>query len=89
MERKIGRIEPAKFKSKPKAAAKPSPSTKSASPCNEDEWRARDDARTLAQAAAIKSDPDRLKKAIPEARKMLEEKTAEVRGLRAISRRAK
>lgn len=89
MERKIGRIEP-KFKSKPKAAAKAAPvKVTNAIKMDEDSWRARDDARTLAQAAAIKSDPDRLKKAIPEARKMLEEKTAEVRGLRAISRKGR
>jgi len=40
---------------------------------SDDDWKARDDARTLASAAAIKKDSDRMKKASTAAKKMLVE----------------
>ena len=42
-------------------------------PCSEDEWRLKDDVRTLARAEAIKKDPDYYKKVKTCARKMLDE----------------
>ena len=49
------------------------------------EWRAQDDARTLSQAAAIKKDKARLKLAKEAAKPMVEERTAELQGLRNVA----
>lgn len=57
-------------------------------PYNEKEWRAKDDARVLAQAQAIKSDKTRLGAAAKMAKTMIEEKKAEVKGLQAAARSA-
>ena len=40
---------------------------------NDDKWKARDDARTLANAEAIKRDKERMNKASKAARELLEE----------------
>ncbi len=56
---------------------------------SEKDWRAQDDARVIAQAAAIKKDPARLKAAATAAKSMIEEKTQELRGLRTVARKAK
>jgi hypothetical protein len=52
----------------------------------DDDWMSRDDARTLADAAAIKKDADRMKKAAAAAKKMLaeEQKSAADQKARAV-----
>jgi hypothetical protein len=49
---------------------------------SDNEWRARDDARSLAEAEEIKQDTARLQKAQAAAKKMLDEKKDEIAGLR-------
>lgn len=52
----------------------------------EDNWRARDDAETIARAAAIKADPGRRAAAAKEAGKMADERGAQVRALRGLAK---
>ena len=51
----------------------------------EAKWQAEHDARTIAEAEAIKSNPRRLRAAQAEAKKMLKEKEAEVAGLKEFT----
>jgi hypothetical protein len=51
----------------------------------EAEWRARDDARALMEAAKIKKDPKRLAAAKKAAAKMLEEAREQVAAARSIA----
>lgn len=55
---------------------------------NEKEWRAKDDARTLAQAQAIKADKARMAACAKMAKTMVDEKAAELKGLKAVARSA-
>lgn len=48
-------------------------------------WEAEDDARTLAEAHVIKNDKTRMKNASIAAKKMLEEKKDEVKGLAKVA----
>jgi hypothetical protein len=52
---------------------------------SEAKWQAKDDAYTLSQAEAIKSDPQRLEDARKAAKEMLEEKQKEMNGLKKIT----
>lgn len=51
----------------------------------EKEWQARDDARVLSQAAEIRKDSIRHKKAISTAKLMLKEESSRLSSLRQIS----
>lgn len=51
-----------------------------------DSWQAQEDMRTLMRAATIKRDPKRLKAARAEARKKLEEQTAETAQMRSLAK---
>lgn len=59
------------------------------SPKTEKDWEAEHDARTIADASAIKSDPTRLANAQRASMGMLKEKEAEVRGLRTLAKSKK
>lgn len=48
-------------------------------------WRARSDARTLAEAEEIKADRQRMALAQKEARNMVEEKQSELRGISKVA----
>lgn len=50
------------------------------------DWQAQEDMRTLMRAATIKRDPKRLKAARAEARKKLEEQTAETAQMRSLAK---
>lgn len=50
-------------------------------------FEAEDDARTLAQAEAVRSDAMRLRRAAKAARRLLKEKEAEVRRMRKVATR--
>jgi hypothetical protein len=52
------------------------------------DWRAQDDARTLAQAQAIKADKARMNACAKMAKTMVEEKAQELKGLKAVARSA-
>jgi len=52
----------------------------------EKKWEAESDARTIANASAIKSDPTRMANAQRASIEMLKEKEAEVKGLRSLSK---
>ena len=54
-------------------------------PISNDDWRARDDATTLARAEKIKSDPGRLEKARLQAAKLLEEEKRDISNLRKVA----
>ncbi len=51
--------------------------------------RAENDARILADAKAIMDDPARMKAAANAAKKMLNEKQAELKGLKQVAKKAK
>ncbi len=55
------------------------------SPEGPDDWRARDDMRTLMSAAAIRRDPKRLKAAQAAAKKKLKEQQDETAQMRALA----
>jgi hypothetical protein len=55
---------------------------------SEKEWRAKDDARVLAQAQAIKADKARMSACAKMAKTMVEEKAQELKGLKAVARSA-
>lgn len=54
---------------------------------SEQNWKAQNDARTLAEAAAIKTDKARMKPAIKEATKMAASKMAEAKELKRLGNR--
>jgi hypothetical protein len=49
-------------------------------------WQARDDARTLAAAEAIKNDPERLIRAHQSAKELLDERAKELEGLSKVAK---
>lgn len=53
------------------------------------DWRAKDDARTLAEAEVIKQDKDRLIAAQDAAKRMAEEKNEEARAMKKVAGRKK
>jgi hypothetical protein len=55
------------------------------SPMSDWEWKARDDARTLAEAEAIKKDQTRLDRAQKAAAKMVEDETDRLKGLKKVA----
>ena len=55
----------------------------------EKRWQAEADARTLAEARVIMSDPARMKAAANVAKNLVAEKTAELKGLKQVARKAK
>lgn len=50
------------------------------------EWRAESDARTLAEAKAIRKDKVRMKRAVGAAKKMVTEESGRLSALRSISK---
>ena len=52
----------------------------------EKKWQAESDARTIAEAEAIKGDPERIKAAQKAAKEMSEEKQREADALRSLSK---
>ena len=64
-------------------------STNIASPVafNDKKYREEDDARTLANAEEIKSDKSRMKGATAGAKRMVDEQTANFRGLKKVARK--
>lgn len=50
-------------------------------------WMAQDDARTLAAAAAIQSDPKRMKAAAEQAKKMADEQMEQAKAMKRIASR--
>ena len=52
----------------------------------EKKWEAESDARTIAEAEAIKGDPERIKAAQKAAKEMSEEKQREADALRSLSK---
>jgi hypothetical protein len=75
-------------KSSSKSNSVPAPTGASMS-TDKNDYMAEDDARTIARAHAIKSNPERLAAAAKVAHRMAEEKSGELRGLRSIARKAK
>jgi hypothetical protein len=65
--------------------AKPVPSVSA----DEKRWRAESDARTIAEAKVIMGDPGRMKAAATAAKKMVEDKKAELAGLKQVARKGK
>jgi hypothetical protein len=49
-------------------------------------WREEDDARTLAEAAAIRSDKARMKGAKSGAQRMVDEQNAKLKGLKSVAK---
>jgi hypothetical protein len=88
MAPKIGRIVPKLGGKKAAQKATPVKVTNKVSMKEDEDWKARDDAQTVARAHAIKADPERRARAAKEAKKLADEKAAELRGLRSISRGA-
>jgi hypothetical protein len=52
-------------------------------------WRARDDARTLADSRVILKDPARLKAAAKEADKMAKDSLDQAKAMKSVARKAK
>lgn len=76
-----------KAKSKRGVNLKDYPTTSPAIDKDHDRYMAEEDARTVARAHAIKADPERAARAAAVAQKMVNEKSAELRGLRSICKR--
>ena len=51
----------------------------------DDDWRKREDARTLIESEAIKKDPKRKKAAVTMTKQMMAEKLQEMQSMRAIA----
>ena len=56
-------------------------------PISDSEWKARDDAYTLAEAKRIQADKQRLNNAQEAAKKMLQEKNEELSAMRKVARK--
>ncbi len=63
--------------------------TKRRMSAKEKRWQAEDDARTLAEASAIRKDKSRMGMASKAAKSMVKEKADELSGLRSVARKNK